>query len=127
MKNLSGSEVDNNTEPESSSDPPPLKGIRVLDFSTLLPGPICSLLLAEAGAEVLKIERPVSGDDMRHYDPLYDGVGVNFVLLNRGKTSQVVDLKTQEGISVVKELVESTDILIEQFRPGVMQRLGLGY
>ena len=127
MKNLSGSEVDNNTEPESSSYPPPLKGIRVLDFSTLLPGPICSLLLAEAGAEVLKIERPVSGDDMRHYDPLYDGVGVNFVLLNRGKTSQVVDLKTQEGISVVKELVESTDILIEQFRPGVMQRLGLGY
>ena len=71
----------------------PLAGIRVLDFSTLLPGPLATLLLAEAGAEVIKIERPGAGDEMRGYDPKFGAASVNFALLNRGKRSIAVDLK----------------------------------
>lgn len=105
----------------------PLKGLRVLDFSTLLPGPMCSLLLAEAGAEVIKIERPGSGDEMRTYVPKLGSDSVNFALLNRGKRSVTIDLKAREGRDQAVALVSDADIVIEQFRPGVMERLGLGY
>ena len=104
----------------------PLTGIRVLDFSTLLPGPMATLLLAEAGAEVLKIERP-GGEDMRHYDPHWGKDSVNFALLNRGKKSLAVDLKDAAGRDKILALVKTSDVVIEQFRPGVMDRLGLGY
>jgi len=97
-----------------------LAGLRVLDFSTLLPGPLATLMLAEAGAEVIKIERPDGGDAMRR-DPHY------FALLNRGKRSLALDLKSEAARAALRPLVESADVLIEQFRPGVMQRLGLGY
>ena len=105
----------------------PLAGIRVLDFSTLLPGPMASLLLAEAGAEVIKVERPGRGDEMRSYVPKLGADSVNFALLNRGKRSIALDLKASGAVERLRPLIEKTDVVIEQFRPGVMDRLGLGY
>lgn len=104
-----------------------LAGVRVVDFSTLLPGPMCSLLMAEAGAEVIKIERPGHGDEMRHYEPKFGADSVNFALLNRGKRSVALDLKKPADRDAALALVRDADVLIEQFRPGVMDRLGLGY
>ncbi len=105
----------------------PLKGIRVLDFSTLLPGPLATLVLAEAGAEVIKIERPGRGDEMRSYEPKFGADSVNFALLNRGKRSIAIDLKDKAAVEKLKPLITTADIVVEQFRPGVMDRLGLGY
>jgi alpha-methylacyl-CoA racemase len=105
----------------------PLKGIRVLDFSTLLPGPLATLILAEAGAEVIKIERPGRGDEMRSYTPVFGTDSVNFALLNRGKRSVAIDLKAPGAVDALRPLIESADVVVEQFRPGVMDRLGLGY
>jgi crotonobetainyl-CoA:carnitine CoA-transferase CaiB-like acyl-CoA transferase len=105
----------------------PLAGIRVLDFSTLLPGPMATLLLAEAGAEVIKIERPGRGDDMRGYEPAFGADSVNFALLNRGKRSIAIDLKAPGSAARLRPLIASADIVVEQFRPGVMDRLGIGY
>ncbi|MGO8912732.1 MAG: CaiB/BaiF CoA transferase family protein [Bradyrhizobium sp.] len=105
----------------------PLEGIRVLDFSTLLPGPLATLILAEAGAEVIKIERPPIGDEARTYEPRVGQDSLMFAQLNRGKRSVAIDLKTKGAVDRLMPLLISADILIEQFRPGVMQRLGLGY
>lgn len=104
----------------------PLTGIRVLDFSTLLPGPLASLFLAEAGADVLKIERP-GGEDMRRFGPFVEKESAPFAVLNGGKQVLSLDLKAPEAKSILRPLIEGADILIEQFRPGVMARLGLGY
>jgi alpha-methylacyl-CoA racemase len=104
----------------------PLSGLLVLDFTTLLPGPLATLLLAEAGAEVIKIERP-GGEDMRHYEPRFDGESAMFTLLNRGKKSLVLDLKSEADRAKLNPLIVRADILVEQFRPGVMARLGFGY
>ncbi len=104
----------------------PLAGIRVLDFSTLLPGPLATLMLVEAGAEVLKIERP-GGDEMRGYTPKLGPDSANFALLNRGKRSLEIDLKAPGATARLEPLITSADVVIEQFRPGVMDRLGLGY
>ncbi len=106
--------------------PQPLAGLLVLDFTTLLPGPLATLMLAEAGARVIKIERP-GGEDMRRYPPFWEGESAAFSLLNRGKTSLVADLKSEEGRNELKPLLEKADVLVEQFRPGVMKRLGFGY
>jgi len=105
----------------------PFAGLKVVDFSTLLPGPMASLILAEGGAEIVKIERPGKGDDMRAYEPRLNDHSVIFSLLNRGKASRAIDLKSPEGFAEVRELVLDADIVIEQFRPGVMARLGLSY
>ncbi len=105
----------------------PLDNIKVLDFSTLLPGPLAGLLLAEAGAEVVKIERPDLGEEMRHYHPRWGGDSINFALLNRGKKSIAVNLKDKQQIERLKPLICEADVLLEQFRPGVMARLGLDY
>jgi len=104
----------------------PLSGIVVLDFTTLLPGPLATLMLAEAGAEVIKIERP-GGEDMRHYEPRFDGESAMFAQLNRGKKSLVLDLKGARARDKLVPLIERADVLVEQFRPGVMARLNLGY
>lgn len=104
----------------------PLSGIRVLDFSTLLPGPLASLLLAEAGAQVVKVERP-GGEDMRRYPVAFGEASANFALLNRGKTSLCLDLKDEGERRRLEPYLTGADVLIEQFRPGVMDRLGLGY
>ena len=105
----------------------PLEGIRVLDFSTLLPGPLATLLLAEAGAEVIKIERPGRGDEMRSYTPKLGADSVNFALLNRGKRSIALDLKQPGAVAKLMPLLKSADVVVEQYRPGAMDRLGLGY
>ena len=105
----------------------PLEGFTVLDFSTLLPGPMATLLLAEAGAEVIKIERPGTGEEMRTYKPHWGRDSVNFALLNRGKKSLTLDLKNPADRALLEPLIARADVLVEQFRPGVMARLGLGY
>jgi alpha-methylacyl-CoA racemase len=110
-----------------SADVRPLAGTRVLDFSTLLPGPLATLLLAEAGAEVLQVERPPRGDEMRGYQPRLGEDSANYTLLNRGKRSAAVDLKDPDVRDRLLELAVDVDVLVEQFRPGVMDRLGLGY
>ncbi len=104
----------------------PLAGLLVLDFSTLLPGPLAALMLAEAGAEVIKIERP-GGEEMRRFPPLFGDESATFALLNRGKQALTVDLTDKAEREKLKPLLERADILIEQFRPGVMARFGLGY
>jgi alpha-methylacyl-CoA racemase len=104
-----------------------LAGIRVLDFSTLLPGPLAGLMLAEAGAEVTKVERPGTGDEMRSYEPRLGEQSAIFCLLNRGKKSVEIDLKQADALERLQPLLARTDVLIEQFRPGVMRRLRLGY
>ena len=104
----------------------PLSGLLVLDFTTLLPGPLAALMLAEAGAEVVKIERP-GGEDMRRFPPMFDGESATFAMLNRGKSVLTVDLKSEADREKLKPLLMRADILVEQFRPGVMARLGFGY
>lgn len=104
----------------------PLAGLLVLDFTTLLPGPLATLMLAEAGAEVIKIERP-GGEDMRATPPRFDGGSAVFAMLNRGKRSVVLDLKQEADRRRLAPLLGRADVLVEQFRPGVMDRLGLGY
>jgi crotonobetainyl-CoA:carnitine CoA-transferase CaiB-like acyl-CoA transferase len=106
--------------------PLPLEGLTVADFSTLLPGPLATLMLAEAGAEVIKIEKP-GGEDMRRFPPSLGSGSAPFSVLNGGKKSIVADLKTEEGRRSLEPLLKRADILVEQFRPGVMDRLGLGY
>jgi crotonobetainyl-CoA:carnitine CoA-transferase CaiB-like acyl-CoA transferase len=112
--------------PESQTASRPLEGMRVLDFSIMLAGPYCARLLADVGAEVIKIEPP-EGDDMRLRTPLRDGHSTYFGQLNAGKRSLALDLKSAGAIKLVHQLVKETDILVENFRPGVMERLGLGY
>jgi crotonobetainyl-CoA:carnitine CoA-transferase CaiB-like acyl-CoA transferase len=110
----------------------PLEGLKVLDLSRLLPGPFCSLLLADFGADVLKVEDTGMGDYVRWAEPAYEGPdrsasGALFLALNRGKRSIRVDLKTPEGREVLLRLVREADVLLESFRPGVLDRLGVGY
>src|SRR5690606_37217446 len=106
--------------------PQPLEGVLVADFTTLLPGPLATLMLAEAGAEVIKIERP-GGEDVRRFPPFRNGHSASFAILNRGKKGLVADLKDEKDKAEVWALVERADVLVEQFRPGVMERLGFGY
>ncbi len=105
----------------------PLEGIVVLDFTRLLPGPFCTQLLANLGADVIKIEDPKLGDYMRSVPPIVHDVSYPFVMVNRGKRSLAVDLKAPEGQEILRKLVGRADILVEQFRPGVMARLGADY
>jgi crotonobetainyl-CoA:carnitine CoA-transferase CaiB-like acyl-CoA transferase len=105
----------------------PLQGIRVLDFTRVLAGPAASLALGDLGAEVLKIEPPGTGDETRSFPPFRAGESHYFLSVNRGKKSIVVDLKTADGVALVKDLAAKCDVLIENYRPGVMDRLGLGY
>ncbi len=105
----------------------PLDGMRVLDLSLLLPGPYCACLLGDFGAQVIKIERPGSGDWLRRVPPLVDGESLAFRAVNRGKQSLALNLKCDEGRQVLLRLARTADVLLEGFRPGVMERLGLGY
>ncbi|MBS7661373.1 CoA transferase [Pseudomonas lalucatii] len=107
--------------------PGPLSSLKILDFSTLLPGPFASLLLADLGAEVLRIESPSRMDLVRLLPPYADGVSASHAYLNRNKRSIALDLKQAEAVALVKQLVNEYDIVLEQFRPGVMDKLGVGY
>src|SRR4051812_4998613 len=102
-----------------------LAGLRVLDFSIMMAGPYCARLFADMGADVLKIEPP-EGDDMRLRAPLRDGASVYFGQLNAGKRSLALDIKDADAIALVHRLVAEADVLVENFRPGVMDRLGFG-
>ncbi|MEA2292652.1 MAG: hypothetical protein QOE86_291, partial [Solirubrobacteraceae bacterium] len=109
-----------------------LDGIKVLDLSRLLPGPFCSMLLSDFGADVIKVEDTGMGDYVRWATPTYEGAersaaGALFLALNRGKRSIRVDLKTDAGKQVLLRLVRDADVLLESFRPGVLDRLGVGY
>ena len=104
-----------------------LEGIKVLDFSSLLPGPMATLLLAEAGASVIKIERPNLGDEMRNFESKWDPDSISFALLNKGKKSLAINLKEKIARDLLIPLIKETDVVVEQFRPGVMEKLGLGY
>lgn len=104
-----------------------LDGIRVLDLTRLLPGAFCTLLLADLGADVVKVEEPRSGDYMRWYPPLRDGQSVLFNALNRNKRSLALDLKQEAGRDLFLALAERADVVVEGNRPGVMDRLGLGW
>ena len=110
----------------------PLDGVRVLDLSRLLPGPFCSLLLADFGADVIKVEDTGPGDYMRWSPPMYDGADPSaasamFLALNRNKRSVRLNLKDERGRAVLHALVRESDVLLESFRPGVLDRLGCGY
>ncbi len=102
-----------------------LEGVRVLDLSRVMSGPFCSAMLADLGAEVIKIEMPGRGDDSRHFGPFADGESAYFMLLNRGKKSMALDLKSGRDVAVA--LAASCDVVVENFRPGVAKRLGLDY
>lgn len=105
----------------------PLDDVKVLDFSFHLPGPLASLILAEAGASVIKVERPGSGDELRQFPPMKGGESLGFAMLNRGKRSVALDLKSPDAVERLAPLIRDADVVVEQFRPGVMDRLGLGY
>ena len=112
---------------EASPYPGPLAGVRVLDFTRVLAGPAASLALADMGAEVIKIEPPGTGDETRTFPPIRDGESHYFLSVNRGKKSIVIDLKSPEGVQLAKDLAAKCDVVVENYRPGVMDRLGLGY
>lgn len=104
----------------------PLQGVRVVEFCQIAAGPFCGMLLADFGADVVKVE-PSEGDAMRGWPPLNQGYSENFASLNRGKRSIALDLKNEQDLAVARRLVGQADVLVENSRPGVMQRLGLGW
>ena len=110
----------------TETNPRPLHGLRVLDFSTTIAGPHCSRLLADMGADVIKVESP-EGDLMRSRPVQRDGAGTMFGQLNAGKRSIALDLKRPESIAAIKKLVTKVDVVLENYRPGVMKRLGIDY
>jgi len=105
----------------------PLEGLKVLDLSRLLPGPYATLVLADLGAQVDKVEEPGVGDYTRHSPPMKGDTSALFLGLNRNKRSIAIDLKSPEGVKTLKALVKHYDVLVESFRPGVMDKLGVGY
>lgn len=105
----------------------PLQGLKVLDLSRLLPGPYATLVLGDLGAQVDKVEDPEGGDYLRQMPPMRDGESALFYALNRNKRSIALDLRSPEGVAALRRLVRGYDVLVESFRPGVMERLGLSY
>ena len=104
-----------------------LENITVLDLTRVLAGPLCGAMLGDMGANVIKIEIPNHGDDSRNYDPHINGESLYYANLNRNKIGITLNLKSEKGKEIFKELVKKADVLIENYRPGVMERLGLGY
>lgn len=105
----------------------PLNGIKVLDLTRVLAGPYATMLLGDLGAEVIKIEQPGTGDESRNFGPFKNGFSLYFMSVNRGKRSVTLNLKTERGHAIFKRLLDQTDILVENFRPGTMEKLGLDY
>jgi crotonobetainyl-CoA:carnitine CoA-transferase CaiB-like acyl-CoA transferase len=106
---------------------PPLDGLRVIDLTRVVAGPFCTMMLGDMGAEVLKIEEPKHGDDSRAWAPFIEGTGSFFLALNRSKKSVALDLKTPGGADTLRRLIETADVLIENFRPGSLAELGFDY
>ena len=104
----------------------PLQGLRVIDFTRVLAGPLCTMLLGDMGAEVIKIEDPCHGDDTRAWAPFVDGWSTYYLSVNRNKKSAAIDLKSEDGRALLEDLIRTSDVLIENFRPGTLERLGFG-
>ena len=105
----------------------PLNGIKVLDLTRVLAGPYATMLLGDLGAEVIKIEQPGTGDESRNFGPFKNGFSLYFMSVNRGKQSVTLNLKTERGQAIFKQLLKRADVLVENFRPGTMEKLGLDY
>ncbi len=105
----------------------PLNGVKVIEIANFLAGPVCSMFLADFGAEVVKIERPGTGDELRFWGNDKNGVGLMYKMVNRGKHSVTADLRTPLGVEIVKRLVVDADIIVENFRKGTLERWGLDY
>jgi CoA:oxalate CoA-transferase len=105
----------------------PFSGLLVVDLTRVLAGPFCTMILAELGARVIKVENPASGDDSRHFGPFWQGKSAYFLSLNRGKESIALDLKTPRDRDMLLALVRAGDVLVENYRPGTLEDLGLGY
>ena len=101
--------------------------IKVVDLTRTLAGPFCTMLMGDMGAEVVKIEEPSNGDETRHWTPFVNGESTQFLTFNRNKRSLSVNLKEPEGIKIVQDLAAEADVMIESFRAGTLDRLGLGY
>jgi crotonobetainyl-CoA:carnitine CoA-transferase CaiB-like acyl-CoA transferase len=114
------------TRPKNASRPP-LAGVRVLDLTRVLAGPFCSMSLGDMGAEVIKIEEPGKGDDTRGWPPFAGGEATYFLSVNRNKKSLTLNMKAPEGQEILRKLVARSDVVLENFRPGTMERLGFGY
>lgn len=117
-------------QPSTASAEPVLKGVRVVDFTHFVAGPLATMTLADFGADVIKIEAPQRGDDFRHYppvDPELEAQGGPYLWTNRNKRSLALDLKTPQGLEVAKALIADADVLVENFSTGVMERFGLDY
>lgn len=128
MTDRSGRPALPSPRPRPAGAPTALGGIRVLDFTRLIAGPYCTMLLSDLGAEVLKVEHPVTGDDSRQLrPPEVGGLSSMFVMMNRGKRSIALDLASPEGKALARELARKADVVVENFSAGVMDRLGLGY
>ena len=109
------------------AQPGPLSGITIVDLSRILAGPYCTLLLAELGARVIKVEAPKTGDDARQYGPFTEGKSMYFASVNRGKESIALDLKASGDREIFERLLDKADAIVENFRPGTMERLGYGW
>lgn len=117
-------------QPATTSAEPVLKGVRVVDFTHFVAGPLATMTLADFGADVIKIEAPKKGDDFRHYppvDPEIEAQGAPYLWTNRNKRSLALNMKTPEGLEVAKALIADADVLVENFSTGVMERFGLDY
>jgi formyl-CoA transferase len=111
----------------SASPSPPLKGIKVIELGTLIAGPFCSRILAEFGAEVVKIEAPDGGDQLRGWRKMYEGTSLWWYAQSRNKKSVTVDMRTPQGQEIVRKLAAGADIVVENFRPGALEKWGLGW
>ena len=106
---------------------PPLSGVRVIDMTRVLAGPFCTMSLGDMGAEVIKVEEPGKGDDTRGWPPFVHGEATYFLSVNRNKKSLTLDLKAPDGQEILRRLLAAADVVVENFRPGTMERLGFGY
>ena len=106
----------------------PLEGIRILDLTRILAGPYCTMILSDFGADIIKIERPGAGDDTRKFGPPFqNGESAYFMSVNRNKKSLTLNMKYDKGLDILKRLIDSSDVLVENFRPGTLKKIGLDY
>ncbi|MBP8286645.1 MAG: CoA transferase, partial [Rhodoferax sp.] len=112
---------------QKSSDQLPLKGVRVIELGTLIAGPYAGALLAQFGAEVIKVEAPGGGDPLRKWRKLHDGTSLWWYAQSRNKKSITLDLKAEKAKAILRDLVRTADIVIENFRPGTLEKWGLGW
>ena len=110
-----------------TDSPKPLAGVKAVDIANFLAGPIASMFLADFGAEVIKVDRPETGDELRFWGNDKNGVGLMYKMVNRNKQSVTADLRTPLGVESVKRLVADADIVVENYRKGTLERWGIGY